>query len=202
MPKVVDHEGRRREIAEAVRRTVARRGIEATTVRDIAEEAGCSTGVLAHYFDGKDALILHALNVSIESAVERMEERSRRVGGTEALRAILKEALPLDEERRAEWRVWLGFWGRAANSAALKEVQRRRYDLWRAAVQSLLEEGQREGAVAPNLDVVREATSLVALVDGIGIQATFEPDRLSPKEQIAHLDRYLSRLAGGSVSTL
>lgn len=193
MPKVVDHEERQREIAGAVWRAVARRGIEAATMREIADEAGFSTGVLSHYFEDKDALILHALHVSIERAAGRMERRGAT--GLEALRGVLREGLPLDDERRGEMRVWINFWGRATGSGALGREQSRWYTLWRAVVRDLLEECRREEEVSPDLDVEQEAAALVALVDGIGIQATFEPDRFPPEEQTALIDGQLGRLA-------
>lgn len=198
VPKVVDYEGRRREIAEAVWRAVARRGMEAATVREIAEEARFSTGVLAHYFEDKDALIVHALHVSVERAIGRMEERSRGMVGLERLRAVLGEALPLDGERAEELRVWISFWARAVNNPALAAEQNRWYTLWRSGVQTLIAECQREGTIRPDLDARREATTLLALVDGIGIQATFDPERLTPEEQLATLDRHLSRLVEGA----
>ncbi|MBA4115746.1 MAG: TetR/AcrR family transcriptional regulator [Rubrobacter sp.] len=194
MPKVVDHERRRWEIAGAVWRAVGRQGIEAVTVRGIAEEAGFSTGVLAHYFEDKDALILHALHVSIERMVERMERLGGELTGFEALRAVLCEALPLDEERREEFRILIGFWGRAVNNGALAAEQNYWYALWRGVVQASVEEGQRGGALRADLDAGREADALIALVDGTGVQATFDPERLTPEEQAALLDEQLSRL--------
>ncbi|MDQ3317727.1 MAG: TetR family transcriptional regulator C-terminal domain-containing protein [Actinomycetota bacterium] len=194
MPKVVDHEERQREIAGAVWRAVARRGIEAATMREIAEEAGFSTGVLSHYFEDKDALILHALHVSIERAAGRMERRGRGATGLGALRSVLREGLPLDDERRGEMRVWIDFWGRATGSEALGREQGRWYALWRSVVRALLEECQRAGEVNPALAVEQEAAALVALVDGIGIQATFEPDRFPPEEQTSLIDGQLGRL--------
>lgn len=193
MPKVVDHEERQREIAGAVWRAVARRGIEAATMREIADEAGFSTGVLSHYFEDKDALILHALHVSIERAAGRIERRGAT--GLEALRGVLREGLPLDDERRGEMRVWINFWGRATGSEALGREQSRWYTLWRAVVRDLLEECRRDGEVRPDLDCEQEAAALVALVDGIGIQATFEPDRFPPEEQTSLIDGHLGRLA-------
>jgi len=194
VPKVVDHEERQREIAGAVWRAVARRGIEAATMREIAEEAGFSTGVLSHYFEDKDALILHALHVSIERAAGRMERRGRGATGLGALRSVLREGLPLDDERRGEMRVWIDFWGRATGSEALGLEQSRWYALWRSVVRALLEECQRAGEVNPALAVEQEAAALVALVDGIGIQATFEPDRFPPEEQTSLIDGQLGRL--------
>lgn len=198
MPKVVDHGSRRREIARAVWRAVGRVGLDAVTVREIAEEAGYSTGVLAHYFADKDEMLLHALRVSVELAVERVE----RAGGTpalEALRAGLAGCLPLDAARRDEWRVWLAFWGRAAADAALAAEQRGWYERWRGLVRGLILTCQEEGSLPAELDAAREAELLVALVDGLGLQATLEPERLTAGEQTALLDRQLELLAlGGS----
>ena len=195
MPKVVDHERRREDIAEATWRVVASRGLDAATVREIASETGCSTGVLAHYFRDKDELLLYALRLAWDRAARRMENRSRNQSGREALQSVLLEALPLNTERRAEWRVWLSFWGRAASDALLAAEQKARYVPWRRLVQNLILACQREGSVGPDVDVQEATESIIALVDGIGIQATLEPDHLSPERQIALVHGYLSRLA-------
>jgi AcrR family transcriptional regulator len=196
LPRVVDHERRRREIAEAAWRAVARSGLEAATVREIASEAGCSTGVLAHYFEDKDALLVHTLHISIERAVERFGRRGVGERGLDALRAVLREALPLDDERAEEMRVWLEFWARAARDEALRAEQNYWYSLWRGVVRALVEECQRQGDLSAALDTGREATSLVALVDGVGMQAIFEPERLAPEEQAALLEAHFERLRG------
>jgi AcrR family transcriptional regulator len=191
----VDHEERRREIGEAVWRAVARRGIDAATVREIAEEAGFSTGVLAHYFGGKEEVVLHALRVAAERAAGRMERaRDGRLVGIEALRFVLQEALPLDEERREELRVWVQFWGRTVGNPALREEQNRWYGLWRGLVRGLISGGQRSGELRADLDPQREAEALVALVDGVGLQATFEPERFPPGRQVSLLEAHLDRL--------
>jgi ferredoxin--NADP+ reductase len=54
-----------------------------------------------------------------------------------ALRAVLREALPVDADSRLEWRIWLAFWGRAVHDAALAAEQRRRYTEWRGLVRGL-----------------------------------------------------------------
>lgn len=198
MPKVVDHEERRREIGEAVWRAVARRGMDAATVREIADEAGVSTGVLAHYFEDKDELLVHALRVSVERAAKRMERQSVGRSNFEALGAVLREGLPLNEASRDEYRVWLNFWGRAAYSGALAAEQNHWYTLWRGVVAALIEVCQREGVLRADLDAGREAGALIALVDGIGLQATFESERLPAEEQNAILDERLARLKANS----
>lgn len=197
MPKVVDHGSRRREIARAVWRAVGRVGLDAVTVRQIADEAGYSTGVLAHYFADKDEMLLYALRVSVEQAAERIEG-SAGATARETLREGLAGCLPLDSARRDEWRVWLAFWGRAAADAALAAEQRGWYERWRGLVRGLLLACQGEGTLPAELDAAREADALVALVDGVGLQATLEPERLTATEQTVLLDRQLELLALGN----
>jgi AcrR family transcriptional regulator len=194
MPKIVQHDERRAEIARAAWRTIARHGVDAATVRAIAREAGCSAGVLQHYFPDKDALLLHALRLATERTGGRMAGRARRARGMAALRAVLREALPLDADSRLEWRIWLAFWGRAASDPTLAAEQRRRYVAWRGLVRTLLLAAQRAGELPAGIDPAREADVLVAVVDGIGVSATLEPGRLPPARQLTMLDAYLRRL--------
>ncbi|MGH3089954.1 MAG: TetR/AcrR family transcriptional regulator [Rubrobacteraceae bacterium] len=196
MPKVVDHGLRRREVSEAVCRVVARRGVEAATVREIAEEAGYSTGVLSHYFENKDAMIAYAAYDYFERTIEHLEELRREISGLEALKTILRELLPRDEKGRDWWRVWLAFWERAAHDESLAAEQRKWYAAWRGIVKSLIEDGRADEELGAGLDAEREADGIVALVDGLGVQAVFEPERLTPEVQNALIDGHLSRLKG------
>ena len=61
MPKQVDREERRREIAAAVLRLVATRGVEAASLRAVAAEAGVSMGAVQHYFTTRDEMLRFAL---------------------------------------------------------------------------------------------------------------------------------------------
>jgi AcrR family transcriptional regulator len=54
-PKVV--EDRREQIAEAAMRVFAEKGFTRATNKDIAREAGITTGLIYHYFDSKEALL-------------------------------------------------------------------------------------------------------------------------------------------------
>ncbi len=126
MPKIVDHDSMREKVAEAVWRVISKKGIDSATIRVIAKEARCSTGILAHYFQDKDELLIFALRLATVRAARRMEAR---VGEAEcdgdALRKVLYESLPLDKERRLEWRIWVSFWGRASAGNARSWFERR-----------------------------------------------------------------------------
>lgn len=194
MPKVVDHQQRRREIAEATWRTAVRRGFDDLTLREIAAEARVSTGVLAHYFPDKEALVLHTLHTAVDQLVARFAERVADLPPQETLRAALLEALPLDAERRAEWRTWLNFWALAATSPDLTAEQNRWYALWRDFIAAQLRRCQEAGILAREHDPQGEAVALIAFVDGLSLQAAFDPDHFPSERQIGLLDRCLARL--------
>ena len=197
MPKIVDHDARRAALAEAVWRVALERGLEDATLREIAAEAGWSTGVLAHYFADKDELLRFAFRLVVERAADRYRRALEHHHRHEQLRAALRETLPLDEERRAEARVWLAFLGRSLVHPELARDRQAFYADWREALTRLLEAGQADGSLREDVDAKTEAVALIALADGLALQGVADPDGLPPRRQEAALDSALRRLARG-----
>ena len=195
MPKVVDHEERRAELREAVWRLASRDGLEAVTVRGVANEAGCSTGALVHYFDDKEELLLFAFRTVAERVMRRVAAAEE--GTTDPLelaRAMLLEGLPLDRDRQAEVRVWFAFLGLALTRPALARDQRLTYRAWRNRVAEHLAAAKEQGLVRADADPDTQAAALVGLVDGLAVQATFEPRALSAERQLELVDACLDQL--------
>ena len=191
MPKVVDHDARRTTIVEAALAVIVERGLEGATMRRIAQEAGSTTGLVTHYFASKDEVLIAALRHVHRAAGARMIEAMRNREGIEALRAVIEESLPLDDARRAEWKIWLAFWGHAPTAPALAIEQQQRYEEWTDLLAQLV--------VDAGLDT--SVTGLVAVIDGIGVRATITPDGLPPSEQLAVVGRVLaSSPASGRLS--
>jgi TetR/AcrR family transcriptional repressor of bet genes len=184
VPKVVDHAQRRRELVAATWAVVAAEGIEAATVRRIAEEAGCTTGRITHYFADKEEVLVAALRQVHRAAGKRMLAAIGPRSGLEALRAVLAEALPLDEERILEWRVWLAFWGSAATSASLQAEQHQRYREWRGLLKRVLATAQ----LPADIDLDRLVDQIVALVDGFGLQGVLDPQDPQPEQLASRLN--------------
>jgi AcrR family transcriptional regulator len=195
MPKIVDHEQRREELAEAVWRLASQEGLDAVTIRRVAAEAGWSTGALHHYFPDKEELLLFAFRM-VADRVGRRVAAARATAGEplELLRELLAIGLPLDAERRDETRVWFASLGLALTRPALARAQGAAYAQWRRLVASALEAAQAEGALDAGIDARREAAGLVALVDGLAVQAMFEPSGPSAKRQLELLDARLAEL--------
>jgi AcrR family transcriptional regulator len=196
MPKIVDHAERRAALAAAVWQVASRDGLDAVTMRRVAAEAGWSTGALAHYFDDKEELLVFAFETVADRVGRRIVEAAEQTRDPlELMRVQLGEGLPIDRERRAEVRVWFAFLGLAETRPQLAKAGRDAYRLWRDRVAKTLASAQRQGLVDDSIDAEREAAALIALVDGLAIQATFDPRAVSAERQLEILDDRLARLA-------
>ena len=196
MPKIVDHEARRAELAAAVWRLASRDGLDSLTMRRVAAEAGWSTGALAHYFDDKEELLVFAFQTVADRVGRRIVKAAEHTRDPlELVRTQLVEGLAIDSERRAEVRVWFAFLGLAETQPRLAKAGRDAYRLWRERVAKTLAAAQRQGLVDEAVDPKRTAAALIALVDGIAIQATFDPRAVSAERQLELLDDHLARLA-------
>lgn len=120
MPKIVDHDERRDQIALVACRVVAENGFDQATIVRIAREAGYTTGMVAHYFDTKQDIIIAALRLILR----RIEERLTKPAGEARpdLLTLLSEALPIDEPRFIECAFWSAFWGQVSADRKLKRI--------------------------------------------------------------------------------
>lgn len=192
MPKVVDHEQRRRELAHAVWRVIRRQGIEEASVRAVALEAGWSPGALRHYFRTQSELLAFAMRLVVERIEGRIAAIDLATDPREAVEQVLHELLPLDDERRAENEVWLAFTARALIDPALRhqhnEVHAALHQACATSLQTLATGGHANAGQAPGLETER----LHALIDGLAVHTALRPDLMKPEQIVAvvrlHLD--------------
>jgi AcrR family transcriptional regulator len=194
LPKVVDHDERRRDFIKAAYETIREHGLANTTVRAVAKRAGYTTGALVHYFGDKDELIRLALDYSGEQVRARMETANQVRRGRAALREILLEALPLDKRRSANWRVWLALWYHSESNAAMRQEEKRRYREWSGRLEQPVKESIELGELPRAFDVKLEVQGLIAYVDGLGVQHLMSSRGMSSSRLTTLLDRYLERL--------
>lgn len=191
MPKLVDAAERRRDIAYAVWRVVQRAGLPAASMREIAREAGCTTGALTHHFADRRELVDFALGLAIE-------ESTRRVVAAAAagpLESALAELLPLDEHRCAEGAVWLVSISAAQHDPELAAGLSVRHAashrlLRRAFRRTLSAQGRR---LAPR-EVDLLVDEVITAVDGIAVYALADPRRYPAARQRALVARVLARV--------
>ncbi len=129
MPKIVDKNAQRKMIAAATIATIDAKGIEGTKLRDVANTANVTTGTIMHYFASKNEMLGCALEEIARGTIARMEQ-SNVASNALTIHTFINEAiyqLPITDDRRIEWRVWLAFCGAAIADPELKAIHRRHY---------------------------------------------------------------------------
>jgi AcrR family transcriptional regulator len=183
MPKIVNWEERRDEILAATWRVIARDGIAKATIRAIAREAHCSAGILAHYFDDKADILGSALMLSHRRVVARMDAGAAGRRGLDALRVVMLEALPLDDERDLEAQIEISFWGRALGHPDLRTVQNAEFDRFARRLRAHLAEARELGELRDGVDLDVAAHQLLVLIDGLSAQRVLYPGRVTAERQ-------------------
>ncbi|MEV0282378.1 TetR/AcrR family transcriptional regulator [Streptomyces sp. NPDC050610] len=196
MPRQADHDQRRHQIAEAVWRLAARRGLEDVTLRQVAAEAGVSVRLIQYYFGSRDALLLTALEILNSDAEVRGRARVEALGDANtprgAVRGVLMEMLPLDEERRTRHLVYVAYFVRFLWDENLAAIAADAPPELERLLADLIAWGQREGQVPAGLDPLPEAEILLATADGL--QTGVLLGQRTPEQALALLDRQLDRL--------
>lgn len=200
--------GRRDEILAAAERCFATRGYDRTTLREIAAEAGLSTGAIYTYFPTK-AAILDALCAE-ETAAE--QERLRETlatlppGGNRfaaAFDAVLGPylAMPREERRRHE-RGDLLLWYEATRDPEVAASMRQLVTSWRDLSTGLLRQEREAGRLRGDLDLDTLAAILVALPIGLTIVELLGDGDLDWRASIETLGAILqSTLTGAGAAT-
>jgi AcrR family transcriptional regulator len=204
MPKAVDHQQRREQIAQAACTVVANHGFEQATVVRIARAAGFTTGMLPHYFASKQDIILAALRLSLV----RMEARLRDAGaqGPDLL-AVLTEALPVDESRFTECAFWTAFWGQVSTDPEVRRlnawVHREYAKLFRRALAT----HWPQSACWPPALRSQVLLSITTYINGLTASAVTSPSDWPAARQVEQLSLQLQMLrrwaeeAGGRAGT-
>ena len=119
---------RRLEVTEAAWRVIIREGLDRASMRAIAQELDSTTGVVTHYFRGKDELMLFALEQVFENLFADMEASTEERQGLERLSEMIYATLPASPRGLRGWQVWVAFLGYAVGRKHLVEEHQKRYD--------------------------------------------------------------------------
>jgi AcrR family transcriptional regulator len=192
MPKIVDHAQRRDEIALVACKVVATHGFEQATVVRIARAAGYTTGMLAHYFDSKQQIILAALRL----IMRRMEQRLTRPDqGREAgLLTVLSEALPIDAQRQQECAFWMAFWGQVSSDRRLKRINAWVHREYMRLYRRCLEQQWPEWAAWPAARRDEVLRSVVICINGLTASVVSSPSDWPAERQVRQLRLHLELL--------
>jgi AcrR family transcriptional regulator len=194
VPRSLDHDARETAVGEAAWRVLARDGITALSVRNVAAEAGLAASSLRYTFPTQASLRVFALELVARRAEARI--RSLPPGATvrESVEERLRHLIPLDSERRLEMEVFLVIGTVALTDPALRPVYDRASGDLRSGCAELLTALASDPAYA-GLDVAAETPRLHALVDGLALHLVYQAPEDPTGWATDALSRHLDSLA-------
>jgi AcrR family transcriptional regulator len=192
MPRQVDHDARRLEVADVAARLIAQVGVERVTVRELAKAAGYSTAIVSHYFADKRQLLLFTYQAAAQAAQARVDAVLNEA--PDDLAGSIEALLPLDEARHRDWQVWLSFWGMAIGDPEFAAEQRSRVLETRKRIEKVLRAMAVSGKLAADSDFDLLSRELLTVVNGLAVQAGFDPADWPPERQRKLLQQSIAAL--------
>jgi len=147
-------------------------------MRAVAQETGCTIGLINHWFSSRDDLIEatfdRAILLELESAAVIATDPS-------SYAEAASQFLPVDKRRRDAAKIWIAFYAMVLSGSDDEELRTARCH----AVREAMVEGLREYRPLPAChDIVDR---ILVLVDGISINALLDPKRWTRARQRAVL---------------
>lgn len=196
MPKKVDHQKRKIQIAETTWKVIVEEGLEQATVRKIAQASDLSVGAVRHYFASQSELLHFSMELVSERVIQRAKERkfSKEQNPLEFVAEGIYEVLPIDEERKIEMEVWLAFSAKVLIDKTLQELSNKVYQDMHQGLKNVVQVLQIFEIAKEGLDLELEVNRLHAIVDGMAMHHLLNPEQFTHEEMIKTLNYHLQSL--------
>ena len=163
-------------IIEAMRASVAARGIAGSTFDHVASEAGVSRGLLHYYFGTKERLLVEVVRRESDVRIERLEEA---IGGASDAEDVLDALVRSFEE-------WLGDGPAPVMIYEVLTLAQRNDEIatelaelgrrTRSHLTEALERKQDTGVLSLRIEPALASMFLFALADGVMVRRLSEPE--------------------------
>jgi AcrR family transcriptional regulator len=169
-------------LLDAAERVFLRRGLQGSSVEEIAAEAGFTRGAFYSNFESKDELFVELLHARVYDRYARLAEQSQEQPGSprEQLRWGIEQMREMYEQEDGNWlfRLWLELLTQAARD---KEFRKLAATFW-SGNRALLTEGSKaafdEIGREPPLPTKHIASAMIALDVGLAVQHLVDPDEV------------------------
>ncbi|HEX4010568.1 MAG TPA: TetR family transcriptional regulator [Solirubrobacteraceae bacterium] len=164
-------------IVEAMRASVAKRGIAGSTFDCVAREAGVSRGLLHYYFGTKERLLVEAVRRESELRSRSLDQAvASAAGADELIHALVRSLEEILGEGKSAMVMFYELMTLAQRNAEiaseLAELARRT----RTRLADALRAGSEAGVFELRAGADDVASFLFALADGVTIRRLAEPD--------------------------
>lgn len=177
---------RRQELVDAAIRCLSRDGIAGFTIGNICDEAGVSRGLIGHYFESKEKLLVEVYRTALFDSLthhigDPFSERDsgKEISPEERLLARIDSMFSPTAFSRDSIRIWLAMWEEAATNPKLGIGQRRLFsDFYKAMADEIAAVATKRGR---KVEPVALARTLIALFDGLWVSWCMDPSAETPE---------------------
>jgi TetR/AcrR family transcriptional regulator, fatty acid metabolism regulator protein len=161
---------RRNQLTRAAYKVVGQKGYYDFTIRDIAREAGLSTGLVHYYFKNKEDLLLNLLKeINKNMLVILNRSISASEDPREKLNIFMKQAFDLVENEKDYFYIVIDFWTQVNKNDRMKRANIKLFKSYRDEVSKILGEGVEQG-VFVKMDVEFTSAVIISIIQGLIIQ--------------------------------
>ncbi|NHH91416.1 HTH-type transcriptional regulator BetI [Pseudoalteromonas sp. MB47] len=174
---------RRQQLIDATIESVAELGLQGTTINSISKKAGLSSGIISHYFGGKQGLIeatVRYLLTSLKQAL--MNQVTPQTSPEQRLMFIVEANFSRIQQQSNNTKTWLSFWAHSMHDAQLHRLQnvnsKRLFSNLLSSFKQLMSDS----------DAKLAAELSAAMIDGLWLRAVLsksDQDQFEHSEQLA-----------------
>ena len=183
----------RQKLLDAALPVFARNGFERATVDEIVREAGYSKGAFYVHFDAKEDLFWAMLEERIsrqqEAFLQSLDE-SRTV--EQNIQALLNTVFAIFRRDQQWAALFIEFAAHASRNEKVRARLAEMYHNWRGFTVETLKEGRAMGRIRTDIDIEFAATLMIALIEGMLMQARLAPDAVRPEDAVEPLSRLIA----------
>ncbi|MFA5756106.1 MAG: TetR family transcriptional regulator [Smithellaceae bacterium] len=173
---------RRSQLTAAAYKVVAQKGYNDFTIKDIAEEAGLSTGLVHYYFKNKEDLLFKLLKEMNANLRDNLKKAMGELAEPrDKLMAFCDEAFALVDREKAYFYVLIDFWAQINHDARIRQANVKLFQSYRAEIAAIIQEGAAKGVFTVE-DVNLTSVIIIALIQGTIIQYAIDREAFNYSE--------------------
>jgi AcrR family transcriptional regulator len=188
----------RQKLLDAAERVFLRRGLQGSSVEEIAAEAGFTRGAFYSNFKSKDELFVELLQDRVYRQYARMADEAQEQPGTprQRLRWGIERVRDVQKGERGKWlfRLWLECLTQAARDEDFRKLAATFWSGNRGVLAEQTRATFKELGRRPPMAAKRIATAMIALDLGLAIQHMVDPDEVSLDLYVPLFDQLFGEL--------
>jgi AcrR family transcriptional regulator len=185
---------RRAQLTRAAYKVVGQKGYYDFTIRDIAREAGLSTGLVHYYFKNKEDLLLNLLKeinrnmlIILNKAISTSEDPK------EKLNIFMTQAFNLVKDEKDYFYIVIDFWTQVNKNDRMKRANTKLFKSYRDEISKILKEGIEKG-VFMKMDVDYTSAVIISIIQGMIIQYVIDTSAFDYEDYAKKLMKHVNDL--------